>query len=391
LEPYIPTGEVVTMRWSSAQAVVTMLVLAAPPPAAAAVGFEELPPPNHMAAAVVSAINDSGQVTGSGWTPPSQFPHPGTLLAVRWDGTVPLVLGQGHGTGINRRGDVVFPLVTKQGGAQVTYVGVWENGKAVDHTPPQRTAGPMSVRDISDAGVVPLTYSRIGDPDPYSPRRAGWWRQGEFADVPLSAQGPHVHHDAVNDRGTTAGSRSPRDGSASFVFRCSGTSCTRLPAAGETGSYSVAALNESGSIAATWLVGSGSRAVVWNDDRPTVLPGDTAAVAQNTRAVNETGDVVGWRLAEGVHRATLWRGGRLVDLGTSGESEAVAVNDRGDVAGWQTIDGQPRPFHWRAGVLTGLPTPESLPAKTTAMNNAGVVVGNTLNRNTSRAFRWTVS
>jgi probable HAF family extracellular repeat protein len=286
---------------------------------------------------------------------------------------------------------VVFPLVTKQGGAQVTYVQVWENGKAVDRTPPQRTAGLMSVRDISDTGVVPLTYSRVGDPDSYTPRRAGWWRQGEFADVPLSEQGPSIYHDAVNDRGTTAGSRRLQDGSASFVFRCSVTRCTRLPAAGETGYYSDAALNESGSIAATWRVGSDSRAVVWTDDRPTVLPGDTAAVAQNTRAINEKGDVVGWRLAEGVHKATLWRGGQLVDLGTSGESEAVAVNDRGDVAGWQTIDGQPHPFHWRAGVLTGLPTPENLPAKTTAMNNAGVVIGNTLSRNTSRAFRWTVS
>lgn len=249
----------------------------------------------------------------------------------------------------------------------------------------------MSVRDISDAGVVPLAYPRAGDPDYCSARRAGWWRQAEFADVSLSEQGSLIHHDAVNDRGTTAGSRSPQGGSASFVFRCSVTRCTRLAAAGETGYYSVAALNESGSIAATWQVGSGSRAVVWTDDRPTVLPGDTAAVAANTRAINEDGDVVGWRSAEGVHKATLWRDGQLVDLGTSGESEAVAVNDRGDVAGWQTIDGQPHPFHWRAGVLTGLPTPENLPAKTTAMNNAGVVIGNTLDRDTSRAFRWTVS
>jgi probable HAF family extracellular repeat protein len=378
------------MRWSSAQAVVTMLALTAPPPAAAAVGFQELPPPTSTAAAVASAINDAGQVAGSGWTPPP-FPYPGTLRAVRWDGTVPLVLGAGHGTGINRRGDVVFPLVTKRGGPLVTDVMVWENGKAVDRTPPERSAGLMSVRDISDAGVVPLAYPRVGDPDYYSAGRAGWWRQGTYADVPLSEQGANIYHDAVNDRGTTAGSRNPGGGSASFVFRCSVTRCTRLPAAGETGYYSVAALNESGSIAATWQVGSGSRAVVWTDDRPTVLPGDTAAVAENTRAINEKGDVVGWRLAEGVHKATLWRGGQLVDLGTSGESEAVAVNDRGDVAGWQTIDGQPHPFHWRAGVLTGLPTPENLPAKTTAMNNAGVVIGNTLDRDTSRAFRWTVS
>jgi probable HAF family extracellular repeat protein len=379
------------MRWLSAQTAVTVLVLVlvTPPSAHAAVGFEELPPPSGTSAAVVSVLNDAGQAAGSGWKP-AQFPLPGTLRAVRWDGTVPLALGIGHGTGINERGDVVFPFVTKQGGPQVTYVSVWDNGQVVDRTPPQRGAGLMTVRDINDAGVIPLAYDRIGDPESYSNDRAGSWRQGEFADVPLPTQGQFVYHDAVNNRGTTAGSRRPRGGASSFVFRCSATLCTRLAAAGEMGSYSVAALNESDSIAATWSVDSTSRAVVWTDDLPTVLPGDTAAVAQNTRAINEDGDVVGWRLDGGVHKATLWRAGQLVDLGTSGESEAVAVNDQGDVVGWQTIDGQPHPFHWRAGVLTELPTPGNLPAKAAALNNAGVVVGNTLNRDTSRAFRWTV-
>lgn len=378
------------MRWLSAQTAITVLALSAPPFTEAAVGFEELPPPPGMAAAIVSVLNDAGQAAGSGWTPPTQFPLPGTLRAARWDGTVPLVLGVGHATGINEGGDVVFPLVTKAGGPQVTYIKVWENGQVVDRTPPQSGPGIMTVRDINDAGVLPLAYDYTGDPEYYNRDRAGSWRQGQFAHVPLPVQGQQIYHEVVNNRGTTAGSRMPRDGATPFVFRCSATLCVRLAGAGEVGSYVVAALNESDSVAATWWPDSSSRAVVWTGDLPTVLPGGTAAVAENTRAINESGDVVGWRLDGGVHKAALWRGGQLVDLGTSGESEAVAVNDRGDVVGWQTIDGQPHPFHWRAGVLTELPTPENLPAKATALNNAGVVVGNTLSRNTSRAFRWTL-
>nr|WP_052478656.1 hypothetical protein [Kibdelosporangium sp. MJ126-NF4]CEL19771.1 hypothetical protein [Kibdelosporangium sp. MJ126-NF4]CTQ96996.1 hypothetical protein [Kibdelosporangium sp. MJ126-NF4] len=376
------------MRWLSVPAAIAMVVLV-PPPASAAVGFDELPPPSGMAAAVVSVLNEAGRAAGSGWTP-SQFPYPGTLRAVSWDGTRPTTLGAGHATGINTRGDVVFPVVTKQGGAQVTSISVWENGQAADRTPPQRGAGVMTVRDLSDTGVIPLAYDRMGDPESYSNDRAGAWRQGAFADVPLSPQGQYIYHQTVSSNGTTAGSRQPRDGSASYVFRCTATRCNRLPAAGQTGTYAVAALNETNAIAGTWFADGNSRAVTWTNDQPTVLPGDTAAVADNTRAVNESGEVVGWRLEAGVRKATLWRDGSLVDLGTSGESEAVAVNDRGDVVGWQTIDGQPHPFHWRAGVLIGLPTPGDVPAKAAALNNAGVVVGNTLNRDTSRAFRWTV-
>ncbi|ONI89610.1 hypothetical protein ALI144C_04520 [Actinosynnema sp. ALI-1.44] len=385
------------MRLLSGLAAAAMVVLVTTPATAtvtgtvtAAVGFEELPPPSGMTAAVVSVLNESGRAAGSGWKPPTQFPYPGTLRAASWDGTTPTVLGDGHATGINARGDVVFSLVTKQGGAQVTSVSVWENGQAVDRTPPQRGAGLMTVRDLSDTGVIPLAYDRTGDSESYSNDHAGAWRQGAFADVPLSPQGQYVHHQTTSGNGATAGSRHPRDGSAAFVFRCTATRCSRLSEAGPTGTYTVAAVNETNAIAATWHTGGNSRAVRWTNDQPTVLPGGTAAVADNTRAINENGDVVGWRLDAGVRKATLWRAGDLVDLGTSGESEAVAVNDRGEVVGWQTVNGQPRPFHWRAGVLIGLPTPGDLPAKATALNNAGVVVGNTLKRDTSRAFRWTV-
>ncbi|TCO62001.1 hypothetical protein [Actinocrispum wychmicini] len=379
------------MRWLTSAYIAVITFALAAPSAHAAVAVEELPPPPGMVAAIVSALNDAGQATGAGWTPPPKWPYPGTLLAVRWDGTTPTVLGTGFGTGINRRGDVVFTIADSQAGPLVTTVSVWANGQAADRTPPLRGAVFIPVRDISDDDVIPLAYHRQGDPDPYYNGRAGSWRNGTFADVPLSPQGTYIYHSTANHRGTTAGSRTPSDGSPPFVFRCSATRCVQLPAAG-SGSYAVAALNESDAVAATLRQGTNTQAVVWIADQPTVLPGDTAAVADNVRAINNTNDVVGWRLDGGVHKATLWHGGQAVDLGTSGESEAVAVNDRGDVIGWQTIDGQPHPFDWHNGVLIGLPTPGNLPAKPTALNNTGVVVGSTTgDRDTSRAFRWTIS
>ncbi|QFZ18393.1 hypothetical protein [Saccharothrix syringae] len=377
------------MPWSSSALTVLVVLVLATPAKAAAIGFTELPAPPGSAAAIVSVLNEAGQAAGSGWTPPARPYYPGTLRAVRWDGPTPTVVAGGHAVGINARGDVLTSLVTKEGGAQVSYVDLWSDGQVVDRTP-RRGSGAMSVRDLGDSGVVPLGYNNLDDPAFGGNDRAGAWRQGVFADVPVSPQGPSADHRVANAKGSTAGSRTAVEAANTFAFRCSATNCTRLPAAGEADYYTVAAVNESDSVAATWSVAATTRAVVWVADRPTVLPGGDAGVSDNTRAINEDGDVVGWVEEDGVRRAALWRHGELVDLGTSGQGEAVAVNDRGDVVGWHAVGGAPRPFHWRAGVLTTLPTPDDLPAKAVAVNNAGVVVGGTLYRDNSRAFRWTL-
>ncbi|WP_257902393.1 hypothetical protein [Saccharothrix obliqua] len=347
-----------------------------------AAGYEELPPAAGWASATASAINEAGQVAGTTGSP-SRRPVPGYTYGVRWDGRTPTVLGggdpAGEAYGVNARGDVAFSIrLGYQGISYVNFV-VWENGRLSSRTSPVWSAenGPVG-RDISDAGVVPMAHRG----------KAGTWREGVFHALPLPVEAVYTDHRAVNAHGTTAGAAT-LDGS--FVFHCDVDECTRLPSAGEGGSYRVAAISESNAVAATWTVGATTRAVLWTGGRPAVLPGADAVVSDHRRAVSESGDVVGSRRVDGVSRATLWRNGELVDLGAAGTSVAVAVNDRGDVIGWQRDGGPQRPFHWRDGVLTLLPAPAGVSVEPADINNSGVVVGGTRGETPSRAFRWTVA
>ncbi|QFZ18392.1 hypothetical protein [Saccharothrix syringae] len=363
---------------SSALTVLVVLVLATPA-RAAVIGFEVLPPPAGWTFAEAQVVNEAGQVAGTAGVI-GKRPVPGFLYGVRWDGTTPLVLGGGEtggqAYGINERGDVLFTSRFAHVGLSFISLLVWEDGRLVGRTPRgTSTNGPIG-RDISDNGVVPLAHQRT----------AGAWRDGVYESVPLPPEGTYRDHVAVNRHGTTAGVGDLNDGTGSFVFRCSATECTRLPAAGAGGSYSVAAINDSGWVAGTWSVGSTTRAVLWADDRVTVLPGEDVTVSDSRRALNENGDVVGRRTVDGLSRAVLWRDGELIEFGLPDWSQAIAVNDRGDVVGWQESGGSPRGFHWRDGVVTTLPAPAGSPAWATDINNSGVVVGHSY----SQAFRWTV-
>ncbi|CCH33249.1 hypothetical protein ABZ816_19010 [Actinosynnema sp. NPDC047251] len=375
------------MRWLSIPTVSALLVFGAPV-AEASAGFEELPTLPDFPSTIVSAVNESGQAVGSAH---SRYAH---ATSVRWDGagTPPTPTGRAYPTGVNNRGDVLNSSTRKVGGMLLYSVKSWENGAEVERTPAHPTTFAHSSRDINDSGVVPVGYKHFADTG-RGTTRAGVWRDGKFADLPLP-QAIGVEHQVVNNRGTTAGSLTLLDGTADYAFRCSATRCTRLPGLASTGVHSALALNESDALAGTWRAdhNSPTRALLWTGDRVTVLPGDDAGVADNPRAINESGDVVGWRVVDGVREAVLWRGGQAVDLGTSGAGEAVAVNDRGDVAGWHTVEGAPRVFLWRAGTLTDLRTPSDVAAKPVGLNNAGVVVGNNDQRlwPPPRAFRWTV-
>ncbi|MEV0675640.1 hypothetical protein AB0I60_03860 [Actinosynnema sp. NPDC050436] len=377
------------MRLLAVPTAVLALVLV-PPVAEASVEFEELHRFGY-ASAIAEAVNESGQVAGR-LNSPDRSPR-----SVRWDarGTVPAIVGSARPIGVNARGDVLNAMALKSAGALIYSLSAWENGAEVDRTPYRRTTHQISSRDINDSGVIPVGYRHFDDVEaPYGARtRAGAWRGGKYADLPLpKARG--VDHRVVNNRGTTAGSLTLLDGSANYAFRCSATRCTRLPGLSSTGHHEVLALNESDVLAGTWHADhpGPSRALVWAGDRVTALPGDDARVADNPRAINESGDVVGWRVVDGVRKAALWRGGQPVDLGTTGEGEAVAVNDRGDVVGWHTTDGKHKVFYWRTGTLTELRTPADVSAEPVGLNNAGVVVGNNDPDHwpPAYAYRWTV-
>ncbi|MEQ8766500.1 MAG: hypothetical protein RL885_21480 [Planctomycetota bacterium] len=113
-------------------------------------------------------------------------------------------------------------------------------------------------------------------------------------------------------------------------------------------------------------------------------------------AINERGDIVGsseidatYRDPQGQRvfqsRATLWRDGRLIDLGVFGgfvNSFARDINDGGEIVGLcQTRQYQARPFLWREDLgmvdlndLVNLPPGDSL-LVAQKINDAGQIIG----------------
>ncbi|MBY8851719.1 hypothetical protein K7G98_26775, partial [Saccharothrix sp. MB29] len=325
----------------------------------------------------VVALNDLGQVVGTA-------DGNGPAHAVLWSpGGAPTDLGPGLPTDLNERGQVVGLEPRRDLGPYAQHPRIWFGGGETDLAPPG--AGWVLTSSINAHGVVPMTYS--SSPYGYHQERASVWRDGAHSDLPVS--GPHVALTAVNDAGVVAGSRSPTSGADFSAFRCTGTTCTRLAdAPGGYGPYSVEAVNEAGVV-----VGSrGTVALRWEGGAVTVLS-DNGRVAHGEEALNERGDAVGWSVdADGVRRAVLWpAGGKPVDLGVPGQSEAVAVNERGEVVGvaWGAGGSSARAFLWRAGRLTHLAPLGGSSAFPVALNDRGVVVGqSTAADGTSRPVKW---
>ncbi|MGM1063228.1 hypothetical protein [Saccharothrix sp. Mg75] len=355
-----------------------LITAAAPAPAApttvAAVELPGLPgQPSHRA----TAVNDLGQVVG-------QAEGDGPVRAVQWSpGGAITDLGPGLPTGVNQRGQVVGMRARRDLGPYAQHPRIWFAGGGTDITPPG--SGWVITSAINAHGDVPMTYST--SPYGYHQERAAVWRGGVHVVLPMS--GPHLSLSAINDAGVVAGSRTLPSGADFSAFRCVGTTCTRLADAEGYGAYSVEAVNEAGAI-----VGSrGTVALRWEGDAVTVLSAD-GRVAHGEQALNERGDAVGWSVVDGVRRAVLWpAGGKPVDLGVPGPSEAVAVNERGDVVGWTSAaDGSStRAFHWRAGRVTWLAPLGGTAAFPIALNDRGVVVGeSTTAGGGAKPVRWTL-
>ncbi|MBT9596008.1 MAG: hypothetical protein IV094_08495 [Vitreoscilla sp.] len=142
------------------------------------------------------------------------------------------------------------------------------------------------------------------------------------------------------------------------------------------------AINQAG-----WVVGISSvstgvpfHATMWVDGTPIdlgTLPGGSLSEAH---AINDKGHVAGYSYnQQDLVRATVWRGAKVVELGTLGglHSVAWAPNGRGQVVGWSlTAQGDLHATLWDGKAATDLGT---LPGRDLShaygINDAGVAVG----------------
>jgi len=122
------------------------------------------------------------------------------------------------------------------------------------------------------------------------------------------------------------------------------------------------------------------------------LPGGPHSVAY---ALNEAGEVAG--IAQGRRhdaRPVVWRGGELVELGIipgDVEGAAFGINDAGEVCGQSIGSGVLRAVLWRGGAIVDLGHLGVPAASATALNDAGMVVGNSYPAGGlyTHGFRWT--
>ena len=109
--------------------------------------------------------------------------------------------------------------------------------------------------------------------------------------------------------------------------------------------------------------------------------GGSVAYGSTADAINAHGEVIGqsWNRSGTLRRAFIWRGGRLIPLGTlgGGSSQADAINDRGQIVGWaETGSGKTHAFLWEKGHMRDLGVPPGTDiSEAVCITNSGLIVG----------------
>jgi probable HAF family extracellular repeat protein len=219
--------------------------------------------------------------------------------------------------------------------------------------------GLFTPRQINNRGQVVGTRDDTG--------AAVLWSRGRL--IPLEG---FSYPTGINDRGQVVGQLSVDDqaGRAGLWTRGQ-VRALRL--------NSASGINARGQVSGGRLVEDGFHASLWRRGRVTDL-GAAAFNRSNTVGINDDGWVIGWTFsAQQYLRGTLWRQGWRTDLGTLGgpETTALAINDRGAIlVTSQTSDGSVHPALWRAGRLTDLaPAGFDVDGGVADLNDGGEIVG----------------
>ena len=198
--------------------------------------------------------------------------------------------------------------------------------------------GALSPTDINNRGQVIGTRDDVGG--------AYLWSRDTLVALPGGLRYPT----AINDHGEVVGMKNVDSGSDVPVL-LTGGEVRRLPL------DSVSDINNRGEVSGGRATGNGFHASVWRRGKVTDL-GAAAFNRSNTYRLNDAGSVIGWTFSpQQDERGTLWRHSARTDLGTLGGNvtHAIAINKRGVVlATSQISDGSVHPALWRRGGLTDL-------------------------------------
>jgi len=285
-----------------------------------------------------SAINNRGDIAGF------STDAAGSARTVLWTGGVLQDLGAGGGPVLSETGLVAWTAWTPTG----AHPQLWDHGQVVD----LGTLGGAyaSATGINSRGQV-VGWSDVptasGAPHPFL------WENGVMRDLGTFG-GVFAVAAGINDRGQVTGSSTDANVN-SHAFLWDG----EMVALGTLGADRVSTgqlINERGEVAGLSIRCNSCDArhpFLW--DRGVMQPAGgpdyrLTSFDDRVAAMNEMGQVVGWREQGSPRHAFLWDGATR-DLGTLGgpdeHSGALAINNRGDIVGWSFVPTGEHPVLWR--------------------------------------------
>jgi probable HAF family extracellular repeat protein len=348
--------------------VLAMSVMAATAVNAQVYDFRLLPPTSQDAN-IGRAINDRGDVVGSG----GQRPVSPTL----WQGgttyfletpPIPTYYG-GTANALNNTGAIV-------GQSSAARALVWQD-RQVSELPTPANARSAAF-GVNDRGLAVGWTTRFGADGSVVGTHATLWSAGTNYQLP-SLGGLESHALAINDQGQIAGWSYTGAGFERHATLWQAGQLIDLGAAGGRESWANA-INDRGVVAGAASLGEDyARAAVWIDGQATVLdklgPDWRTTIAYG---INDAGVVVGTSLETGTGElhATLWNGTRATNLNSflsaaDAESgwrvaQALGINERGWITG---VAYNMLTYEASAYIMAPVPEPASL-----ALFTAGLAV-----------------